>query len=159
MTDPADLLQIADLAHLYAVGTDAIGYGDPAAGRAAYSSCFTDDARICAYFPGADPLGPPDLLATGPQAWADAVAEAFETKGYRATQHLIGTVRVEQGTEPGTATMSCCLQATHVLDSTRCVDVANGSYFDRVVRTPSGWRIAARSLTMISYLRLEAPRP
>jgi hypothetical protein len=61
-----------------------------------------------------------------------------------ATQHLLGNVLVEVDGE--TARSSCYFQAQHVRAGTPGGDtyVIAGSYTDRWVRTPAGWRIAER---------------
>ena len=153
----SDRAEIAELAYCYAEGTDAIGGGDLAAGKAIYGDCFTADATGQAWFPGADFNGPPGLSATGTDAWADAVASVFTGNGYIATQHLMGNIRISLDGNSGT--MRSYLSATHVVDPDGAVDLAHGTYVDTVVRTPQGWRISARSLYLIDFLRLESPAP
>jgi len=149
--------EIEQLSLCYARGTDAIGRGDLQAGRSIYQKCFTDDAIIGASYPGADPSAPPDLVAIGPNAWADIVNDVFSSAGYLATQHMMTNIVVNvQGNK---ATMSSYLAATHVIDSTGSIDLAHGTYVDEVVRTPKGWRIKKRTLNLITFLRLESPTP
>ncbi len=151
----ADRAEIAELAHCYAEGTDAIGRGDVAGGKLIYKDCFTADAVIEAYFPGADPNGPPGLSAIGASAWADAVRGVFLANGYIATQHAMSNIRIALDGDVGT--MDSYLSATHVIDPAGSVELAHGTYVDVVVKTPQGWRISARSLYLISFLRLESP--
>lgn len=147
--------QIEQLAYCYASGTDAIGRGDLALGKNIYKDCFTPNAVIEASFANLDPNAPPDFSATGPDTWAEVVNARFTSVGYFATQHLISNVQIDlQG---NTATMSSYLAATHVIDPSTSIDLANGTYVDHVVRTPKGWRIAKRTLRLISFVRLEAP--
>lgn len=62
--------------------------------------------------------------------------------------------------EPGnSASRISYLHATHVLDPDGSIAVANGHYIDQFVRTPQGWRIAARRLHLISFVRLDSPAP
>lgn len=151
----SDRAEIAELAHCYAEGTDAIGRGDVAGGKLIYEDCFTADAKIEAYFPGADPNGPPGLSAIGTGAWADAVHGVFSGNGYIATQHAMSNIRISLDGNIGT--MESYLSATHVIDPAGSVELAHGTYVDVVVKTPQGWRIAERSLYLISFLRLESP--
>ncbi len=153
----ADRAEIADLSYCYAAGTDAIGAGDLALGKQIYAGCFTANARIEASFPGADPNGPADLTAFGASAWGDIVEGVFTSSGYVATQHLISNIRIDLDGNSGS--MISSLHATHVLDPDGSIAVANGHYVDQVVRTPQGWRIAARRLYLISFVRLDTPTP
>ena len=144
-----DTADIRKLTICYAHGTDAIGRGDLEAGKALYQACFTKDAAIAAFFP--DGRGE---KRTGPEAWADFVLSVFKNAGYTVTQHLLGTIDIEVKGE--TATMSTYLHATHVLPN-GSIDVANGTYVDEVVKTPDGWRIRSRTLTLITFLNLASP--
>ena len=66
---------------------------------------------------------------------------------YRITQHLLGNHRVwGEGDE---LSASCSLQAIHVEPDEKggAIFTLWGTYTDRVVRTPDGWRIAERVLT------------
>lgn len=151
-----DRQEIEDLEYCYGAATDAIGRGDVEAGRAIYQTCFTQNAVISASFPGADPSGPPDLSTVGPSSWADIVESVFDSSGYQSTQHLISNVRINF-TGFNTATMTSYLNATHVLDPTSSIDLANGTYTSVVVRTAYGWRIAERDLDLITFMRVQSP--
>jgi len=144
-----DTAAIRKLTICYAHGTDAIGRGDLEAGQALYQACFTKDAAIAAVFP--DGRGE---KRTGPEAWADFVLSVFKNAGYTVTQHLLGTIDLEVTGE--TATMNTYLHATHVLPN-GSIDVANGTYADEVVKTPDGWRIRRRTLTLITFLHIASP--
>jgi len=146
---------ITALSVCYALGTDAIGRGDLQEGRRLYRECFTDDAIIGASFPGADPNNPPDLVAIGPDGWADIVNDVFSSAGYLATQHQVSNFVVD--VKGDKATMSTYLTATHVLDPAGSIDLAHGTYVDEVVRTSKGWRIKKRTLRLITFLRVESP--
>ena len=155
--EPASRLQdVADIRKLticYAHGTDAIGRGDGAAGRAIYQPCFTKDATFSVVFPNGQ-----IEERTGSDAWADFVATVFQGAGYTSTQHLIGTISI--AVQDKSATMSTYLHATHVLPN-GSMDIANGTYEDSVVKTAEGWRIQSRRLTLITFLNLAptAPHP
>ena len=151
----SDRAEIADLAYCYAAGTDAIGAGDLALGKQIYAGCFTANAKIEASFPGADPNGPADLTAYGAAGWGDIVEGVFASSGYVATQHVISNTRID--IDGNSASMISYLHATHVLDPDGSIAVANGHYVDQVVHTPKGWRIAARRLHLISFVRLDSP--
>lgn len=151
----SDRAEIADLTYCYAEGTDQIGRGDLAGGKQTYKECFTANAKVAAYFPGADPNGPPGLSAVGTDAWAVAVQGVFEGNGYISTQHLMSNIRIDLDGASGT--MTSYLSATHVIDPAGAVELAHGTYVDTVVRTPQGWRISKRTLYLISFLRLESP--
>ena len=66
-----------------------------------------------------------------------------------ASQHLLGNHVVELDGDEGRA--SCYFQAQHVLSGTEGGDtyIVAGTYRDRVVRTPEGWKIAERQLTVL----------
>jgi hypothetical protein len=154
---PNDRIEIEQLANCYAHGTDAIGRNDLQKGKDIYAGCFTSDAVISVYFPASNLAGnpSPDVSLVGTEAWADFVDSVFRTNGYIATQHLMGTIDISvHGT---TATMSSYLHATHVVQHDGTIDVANGTYFDTVVKTQDGWRISQRTLRLINFLRLSSP--
>lgn len=153
----ADRAEIADLAYCYADGTDAIGRGDLTAGKQIYSECFTPNAQLAAHFPGDGPNDPPGVSAIGGDAWALAVQGVFEAAGYVSTQHIMSNIRIEL--DGNTGTMTSYLSATHVIDPAGSIEVAHGTYVDTVVRTPHGWRIAKRTLRLITFVRLESPAP
>jgi len=147
--------EIEALSQRYALGSDAIGRGDVDEGRRLYRSIFTEDAVIGASYPGNDPRGAPDLVATGPDGWVDVVERVFITQGYTASQHMIGNILID--VHGDRATMRTLLSATYVLDPGRSLDVGHGTYMDEVVRTRAGWRVARSTLQLISYVRLESP--
>lgn len=147
----ADEAEIAKLPVCYALGTDAIGRGDLAEGKAIYAPCFTSDAVLSVYFPGTPVSGPPSFRTVGVNSWGDFVADTFTANGYSATQHLIGSIDIH--VDGNHATMTSYLHATHVLaDGT--IDVANGTYEDEVVRRNGDWKIKSRTLKLITFLNL-----
>ena len=148
LQDEAD---IRNLTICYAHGTDAIGRGDVAAGRAIYQPCFTKDAAFSVVFPNGQ-----IEERTGSDAWADFVASVFQGAGYTSTQHLLGTISI--AVQDKSATMSTYLHATHVLPN-GSMDIANGTYEDSVVKTAEGWRIQSRKLTLITFLNLASTAP
>jgi ketosteroid isomerase-like protein len=146
-----DQADISSLTIGYAQGTDEIGNGNLAAGKALYAKCFTDDAQFEGLFPNGDLQ-----KSASPNAWADFVATAFEGAGYTTTQHLVGTIDVS--VEGDTATMTSEVHATHVLPDGG-MDVANGKYTDTVVMTSNGWRISKRKLKLITFINIPAGKP
>lgn len=148
--------EIAKLPLCYARGTDAIGAGDVAAGKAIYAPCFTPNAELAVYFPGTPFDGAPSFVTTGGDSWADFVSGVFTANGYSATQHLMGNIDVD--VSGNHATMTSYLHATHVLPN-GTIDVANGTYEDEVIRQGGKWRISRRTLKLITFLNLGTPLP
>ncbi|CAB4877237.1 unannotated protein [freshwater metagenome] len=66
--------------------------------------------------------------------------------GLDATQHLIGSPLAT--IDGDTATATCYLQAQHVFNGADGGDhfLVGGTYVDKLVRTPDGWRIKHRTL-------------
>ena len=66
-----------------------------------------------------------------------------------ATQHLVGNHQVV--VDGDTATHRCHLQSQHVKRGTEGGDnfLIGGTYDDRLVRTPDGWRITHRTMTAV----------
>jgi hypothetical protein len=146
-----DEAEIAKLPVCYALGTDAIGRGDVAQGKAIYTPCFTSNAVLSVYFPGSPFSGPPSFSTVGASSWGDFVSNTFTANGYTSTQHLMGSVDIH--VDGHHATMTSYLHATHVLaDGT--IDVANGTYEDEVVRQNGDWKIKSRTLKLITFLNL-----
>jgi SnoaL-like protein len=154
---PNDRIEIEQLANCYAHGTDAIGRDDLQKGKEIYAGCFTSDAVISVYFPASNLAGnqDPDVSLVGTEAWADFVNSVFRNNGYIATQHHMGTIDIS--VRGAAAAMSSYLHATHVVKHDGTIDVANGTYFDTVVKTKDGWRISRRTLRLINFLRLSSP--
>jgi hypothetical protein len=150
-----DRMEIEALARSYTFAADALGRGDAEEGRRLIKTCFTDDAIFEVFMPADDPDAPPALSLTGPNAWTEMVSPGFRSLGYSATQHHIGNVLIQL--KGDTATMKCCLTATHIVDWTGAIVLATAIYTDRVVRTAAGFRIARRRLDVTSFLRLESP--
>lgn len=65
------------------------------------------------------------------------------------SQHLVGNHEIDVTGD--TATHRCYLQAQHIrADATGSPNyIVAGRYEDRLVRTPNGWRIAHRTLTVM----------
>ena len=136
-----DELKVRELATLYALGTDAIGRSDKAAGIAIYHQTFTSNARIMV-------KNAPGTLSIGPEAWADFVESVFRGSNYDRTQHLMGTVRaIVRGNR---ATMSSYLTSAHHVADNSSVLVVLGTYNDVVVRVRGEWRIAERTLDVMT---------
>ena len=99
---------------------------------------FTADATF-----DAGPLGSP----TGPAAIREMIEGTLT--GLDATQHLIGKSLVEFSDDGDTAEVRTYLLSQHIREATEGPIkhyFLGGEYADRVVRTPDGWRIAARRL-------------
>ena len=134
MTDAAlqelvDRREIDDVLYRYAQALDSRDWD-------LLRSCFTDDAV-------ADFL---DLggVNEGPEAIVALCRQALE--GLDASQHLIGTPLATIDGDRATAT--CYLQAQHVFQGAPGGDhyLVAGTYEDRLIRTPDGWRIEHRTL-------------
>lgn len=138
----ADEARVRQLATNYALGTDAIGRDDKAAGIAFYHHTFTDHAEVMV-------AGAPTTLRIGPEAWADFVESVFRGSKYDRTQHLIGTVNVVF-TAGNRATMSSYLHATHHVADNSALLIVLGTYNDIVVRSGDDWRIAKRTLSVMT---------
>ncbi|ALF54456.1 hypothetical protein ACX27_19005 [Nostoc piscinale CENA21] len=141
--------EIESLAVCYALGTDAIGSGNLQEGINTYQKCFTPDAKITAIFPNGA-----QATFIGAVNWANFVSSVFQGNGYTATQHLLGSFNIDINNN--TATMSSYLHATHKLSDTS-IDVANGTYVDKVVNQNGKWKIKERVLTLIDFLNLSSP--
>ena len=137
--------EIEQLRRWYARATDLIGTSSKDAiseGRAIYHRVFTPDAQLKTR--NLDGTG---YTAESPDEWVDVVIDALEE--YSATQHLIGTQLVEfdrwetnaQGQlRAGSASMISYLQAWHSTAAGR-LWLFLGTYEDKVIYTPDGWRI------------------
>lgn len=137
-----DEAQIRQLSVDYALATDAVGRGATADARAIYRRTFLADAPVMV-------AGDEKSLRRGPDGWADYVESVFRDNGYDATQHLIGTIDVQlDGSDR--ARMSSYLHATHRIAASKALSVVLGTYVDEVVRTPDGWRIARRTLSVLT---------
>ncbi len=129
LTAAADRLEITEVLYRYAIALDARNWP-------LLETVFTEDAAA-------------DFLEfggvhEGRDAMTAFVAGALE--GLDATQHLIGCPLVTL--DGDTATSVCYLQAQHVFVGAPGGDhfLVGGSYEDRLVRTPDGWRIVHRTL-------------
>lgn len=148
-TQPNAELEIQKLTSCYALGTDAIGRGNLLEGKNIYRDCFTQDAVLTAIFPdGASET------RYGTDSWADFVYSVFQGNGYTATQHLMGTINIS--VQSNQATMTSYLHATHKRSETS-IDVANGTYEDKVVNINGRWKIRNRTLKLIDFLNLSSP--
>lgn len=137
-----DEARIRQLSTLYALGTDAIGRKDVAAGIAYYRRTFTERVEIMV-------AGSAGTLRVGPEAWAAFVDGEFRRGNYDRTQHLIGTVNVVPG-GGDRASMSSYLHATHHVADNSALSIVLGTYDDIVVRERGEWRIARRTLSVMT---------
>lgn len=90
-------------------------------------------------------LGGPALLEGLDAIWARICAAL---SNLTVSQHLIGSQLVEVTGD--TATQRCYLHAQHVREGTEGGSqyIVAGTYIDRLERTPAGWRIRHRELTV-----------
>jgi 3-phenylpropionate/cinnamic acid dioxygenase small subunit len=126
-----DRVEIEELLARYSRALDHKNFGDLA-------GLFTADATFDAGGLGA-PTGPP------------AIRSMIEgTIGHLdATQHLVGKSLIEFADDGNSAEVRTYLISQHIRESTEGPVkhyFLGGEYFDRVVRTPEGWRIAYRRL-------------
>jgi len=81
---------------------------------------------------------------------ADAIIDRVDRALTRLTisQHIVGNHQV--AIDGDTATCRCYFHAQHVMHGTEGGDnyIVAGRYDDQLVRTPQGWRIAHRVLTV-----------
>ena len=127
----ADRAEIIDVCVRYALALDARDWPS-------FRSCFVPD--VTAEYEG---LGPIDGLDALEEVCRQALGPLT------ASQHLLGNHRVElQGDE---ARSTCYLQAQHVRAGLAGGDklIVAGTYTDRFVRRPEGWRIAHRRLDVV----------
>jgi 3-phenylpropionate/cinnamic acid dioxygenase small subunit len=124
-----DRLEINDLLIRYAVSLDSRDW-------AQLATCFTEDAvaeygELAGRNDGRD-----EIVATCRHA----------LEGLDASQHIVGNFVIATDGDAGTA--SCYLHAQHYLVSANGTNtfVVGGTYHDRLIRSPEGWRIAHRRL-------------
>jgi 3-phenylpropionate/cinnamic acid dioxygenase small subunit len=122
-----DRQEIADLLVRYTFGLDARDWD-------LVRSCFTD-APVFVH---------PGGRVDGAEGIVDRARGALQQLD--ASQHLLGNVVVELGSDGATARSVCYFQAQHVRAGTPGGDtyVIAGSYTDTLVRTAEGWKIAER---------------
>jgi 3-phenylpropionate/cinnamic acid dioxygenase small subunit len=100
-----------------------------------FDSCFTEDA-VADY----GTLG-------GHQHGIEAIRKAVAIlAGFDRTQHFLGNITI--AVDADEARTTCYLNAQHVIDSGGGVELltVGGIHRDRMLRTPTGWRIAYRQL-------------
>jgi len=123
----ADRIEIDDLLTRYATALDAKDWD-------LWSSCFTADAAIDYSAAGGAKGGVAEV-----RRWLAEVMASFPM-----TQHLVTNreIRVEGNTA---ACRSCLFNPMGMRDEDGMIVFFDGGYYrDRLVRTPSGWRIAER---------------
>lgn len=125
-----DRVEIADLLARYCLALDGRDWGQ-------LERVFTEDATA-EYGPAGNPRGLPAIIAV-----VRASLEPLD-----ASQHFIGTSLVEANADGG-ADGRTYLIARHIRHGTPGGEhyTIAGTYIDRFVRTPEGWRIRHRRLT------------
>ena len=87
----------------------------------------------------------------GEYAGVDAIVERVSSVllRLRASQHMVSTHQV--ALDGDAATCRCYLHAQHVreIDGREAQFIVGGRYDDELVRSPAGWRITRRVLTVI----------
>jgi SnoaL-like domain len=154
-----DTLALANLAHCYVEGVDAIGAGKVDAGAAIWKQCFSDEVAFAMSFGPAYSVACPSekcpLPATMP-GLAKRVAMArgtFERAGYIATSHHVTTLGIKQNGD--SARVKGHLQAWHVRKDGATV-LGLGTWEVQARRTGDGWRIVDEKLE--SPLRVVMPK-
>lgn len=124
-----DRVEINDLLIRYAVSLDSRDW-------AQLATCFTEDA-VAEY---GELAGRND----GRDEIVAACRHALE--GLDASQHIVGNFVIAADGDAATAT--CYLHAQHYLVSANGNNtfVVGGTYHDRLIRSPEGWRITHRRL-------------
>lgn len=125
----SDREQIQDLLVRYASALDGRDW-------ALLAACFTDD--------GVTDYGDFGGVNEGSQAIVELCRGALA--GLDASQHMITNMVIDAVGDTGVAT--CYFQAQHVFRGLPGGDnyLVGGTYRDRLMRTPAGWRIAHRTL-------------
>jgi len=133
LVDESDL---RDLLHRYAAGLDQRDWE-------LWRAVFTDE--VVMDMTDYQPEPPPRPVA------ADRVVGEMRVlfAGFDATQHFIATERYELAGD--TAVVTAHMRAEHWVTSGQGGDryTMYGTYTDRCVRTPDGWRIAAVTLRLL----------
>lgn len=143
-----DVEAIRRLKVQYAIATDAIASGDKEAGRSRYRELFLPDAKVAAGFD----RSAPDVVAAGPDAWADACEASFG--GFLGAHHVIGGVDVTFADgDADRASVTAYLHATMLTRETQDLTRVLGTYHDLVVRAEGGWRIAE---SFLQYFSIES---
>lgn len=139
-----DLREILNLKANYAYGSDALAADDETMGRALYEAVFTEDAHVTS--------DETVINVRGPVALADRVLELVG--GALATQHLLGTIRVEPLERDGRpsqqrAAIRAYVQATVIAEDGGLTRVL-ATYEDLAVETRDGWRLAESHATTLN---------
>ena len=108
--------------------------------------CYADGAVLRMFVPGNDqPIitseGAPDVYAF--------IRGTFESFGYVATQHLVGSIYMD-----GEAVRSS-VHATH-LKADGTLEIGNADYVDTVVEVDGEYKIASRDIHVLNFSTVEA---
>ena len=137
VSDPSVLRRVADELEIRSLIADVARYADSATVDE-YVALFTEDAHWG--MPGAPRTGSADI-----RAGSDARRVAGETGPGSGTRHLVTTIAVQvDGSDVATADSTWLF----LVDTTASPSIKLcGTYRDRFVRTPEGWRVARRDIT------------
>lgn len=136
-TDAADHIEITRRVYEYAYGIDTRDFD-------LYRSIFCDE--ITMDFSSYNGSGGPAVMSA--EAWVDNVRPLFT--GLDATQHSMSNPLVDVDGDEARCRMY--MQAAHFLNDDPEPEFTIGGYYDdRLVRTDTGWRIAA--VTLIVWWR------
>ena len=108
--------------------------------------CYADGAVLRMFVPGNDqPImtsaGAPDVYAF--------IKGAFESFGYVATQHLVGSVYKDGNT------VHSSVHATH-LKADGTLEIGNAEYVDTIVEVEGEYKIASRDIHVVNFSTVEA---
>jgi hypothetical protein len=145
--EAVDHVEITQLIHRYGRAIDTRDF-------AALRQIFTPDAQIAYNVVGGTALELPAML--------EFLRGALPM--FKLTQHAMGSPVIDLAGDAARATTY--LSAAHVqvkLDGEEVYILQHGTYYDRLVRTPQGWRIARRRLenlwTQGEFLTLDRVQP
>jgi SnoaL-like domain len=155
-----DTRALANLAHCYVEGVDAIGAGKVDAGAAIWKQCFSDDVAFSMSFGPSYSVACPSEKCPLPAVMpglAKRVAMArgtYERAGYVATSHHVTTLGIEQSSADS-ARLKGHLQAWHFRKDGTVV-LGLGTWEVQAKKTGAGWRIVDEKLE--SPLRAVIPK-
>lgn len=155
-----DTRALANLAHCYVEGVDAIGAGKVEAGAAIWKQCFSEDVAFSMSFGPSYSVACPSEKCPLPASMsglAKRVAMArstYERAGYVATSHHVTTLGIEPA-GADSARIKGHLQAWHMRKDGATV-LGLGTWEIQAKKTADGWRVVEEKLE--SPLRVVIPK-